>query len=75
MGKSEPKYKPSGTGLLRISAEIPLKNSPKPEIGKTWPSKGMYLPTAEVFIDSVRKLTSYKSLEVLLNKGETLAAK
>lgn len=52
-----------------------FKNSPKPEIGKTWPSKGMYLPTAEVFIDSVRKLTSYKSMEVLLTKGAPIAAK
>jgi len=53
-----------------------FKTSPKPEIGKKWPGKdAMYLPTAEVFIDSVRKLTSYKSLEVLLTKGEPLAAK
>ncbi|UZO81066.1 DUF3365 domain-containing protein [Aquimarina sp. ERC-38] len=42
----------------------------KPEIGKKWPSKGFYLPTAEVFIDSVRKITSYHSLEKLLAATE-----
>jgi len=51
-----------------------FKSSEKPTIGNTWPSKGFYLPTAEVFIDSVRKLTSYKSLEVLLKKGEAVAS-
>ena len=44
-------------------------DSTKPEIGNKWPSKGFYLPTAAVFIDSVRKLASYKSLEVLLAQG------
>ncbi|KAA1248158.1 DUF3365 domain-containing protein [Aquimarina sp. RZ0] len=41
-------------------------DSTKPTIGNKWPSKGFYLPTAETFVDSVRKLTSYKSLEKLL---------
>ncbi|WP_025739642.1 c-type heme family protein [Aquimarina pacifica] len=41
-------------------------DSTKPQIGDKWPSKGFYLPTAEVFIDSVRQLASYKSLELLL---------
>ena len=41
-------------------------DSTKPAIGSNWPSKGFYLPTAEVFIDSVRKLASYHSLEKLL---------
>lgn len=41
-------------------------DSTKPQIGNKWPSKGFYLPTAEVFIDSVRKLASYHSLEKLL---------
>lgn len=41
-------------------------DSTKPAIGRIWPSKGFYLPTAEVFIDSVRKLASYHSLEKLL---------
>ncbi len=49
-------------------------DSTKPEIGKNWPSKGFYLPTAEVFIDSVRKLASYKSLELLLSKTTEIAA-
>lgn len=51
-----------------------FKSSPKPTIGKTWPSKGFNLPTAEVFIDSVRKLTSYKSLEVLVKKGSAVTS-
>lgn len=51
-----------------------FKTSPKPVIGAVWPSKGFNLPTAEIFIDSVRKLTSYKSMEVLLKKGETVAS-
>ncbi|WP_010179922.1 c-type heme family protein [Aquimarina agarilytica] len=51
-----------------------FKNSKKPNIGKLWPSKGFNLPTAEVFIDSVRKLTSYKSLEVLVKKGAPVAS-
>ncbi len=51
-----------------------FKNSPKPVIGKTWPSKGFNLPTAEVFIDSVRKLASYKSMEVLVKKGAPIAS-
>ncbi|MBW1297662.1 c-type heme family protein [Aquimarina litoralis] len=41
-------------------------DSTKPEIGNKWPSKGFYLPTADVFVDSVRKLASYHSLEKLL---------
>ena len=57
--------------LAEIAA---FKSSPKPVIGATWPSKGFNLPTAEVFIDSVRKLTSYKSMEVLLKKGKTVAS-
>lgn len=52
-----------------------FKTSPKPVIGKKWPSKGFNLPTAEVFIDSVRKLASYKSLEVLVKKGAPVVSK
>jgi adenylate cyclase len=37
--------------------------SEKPEIGNKWPSQGKYLPTAEVFIDSIRKLTAYKTMK------------
>lgn len=51
-----------------------FKTSDKPKIGKDWPSKGFYLPTAEVFIDSVRQLASYKSLEVLLSKDASVAS-
>lgn len=51
-----------------------FKSSPKPTIGKTWPSKGFNLPSAEVFIDSVRKITSYKSLEVLVKKGSAVTS-
>ena len=51
-----------------------FKESKKPTIGDKWPSKGFYVPTAEVFIDSVRKLASYKSLEVLVKKGDPLAS-
>ena len=40
--------------------------SEKPEIGEKWPSEGKYLPTAEVFVDSVSKMVSYKSMELLL---------
>lgn len=51
-----------------------FKSSPKPAIGSTWPSKGFNLPSAEVFIDSVRKLTSYKSLEILVKKGAAVTS-
>ena len=49
-------------------------DSTKPEIGTKWPSEGFYLPTAEVFIDSVRKLTSYKTLEMLLSEKDVKIA-
>ncbi|MCK8523364.1 DUF3365 domain-containing protein [Aquimarina sp. D1M17] len=50
-------------------------DSTKPEIGQKWPSEGFFLPTAEVFIDSVRKLTSYHTLELLLSKkGSEIAS-
>ncbi len=40
--------------------------SEKPEIGKKWPAEGNYLPTAEVFLDSVKKLSSYETMKHLL---------
>ena len=43
-----------------------FKTSEKPEIGKKWPSEGKYLPTAEVFLDSVKKLTSYETMKHLV---------
>jgi len=43
-----------------------FKESPKPSIGSQWPSEGYYLPTAEVFLDSVRKMTSYETMKALM---------
>jgi hypothetical protein len=41
-----------------------FKETEKPTIGRKWPEKGYYLPTAEVFVDSVRKLVSHESMEI-----------
>lgn len=50
--------------LAEIAA---FKNSKKPEIGDKWPSAGgLYLPTPEVFLDSVRELASYETMTVLM---------
>ncbi len=43
-----------------------FKDSEKPVIGKKWPAEGKYLPTAEVFLDSVRKLSSYETMKKLV---------
>ncbi|TXG35356.1 c-type heme family protein [Seonamhaeicola maritimus] len=43
-----------------------FKDSEKPEIGKKWPAEGNYLPTPEVFLDSVRKLASYETMKQLV---------
>ncbi|WP_248722685.1 DUF3365 domain-containing protein [Seonamhaeicola sp. ML3] len=43
-----------------------FKESDKPEIGEKWPAEGNYLPTAEVFLDSVRKLASYETMKQLV---------
>lgn len=44
-----------------------FKTSDKPEIGDKWPSAGgLYLPSPEVFLDSVRELASYETMTVLL---------
>jgi len=43
-----------------------FKESEKPEIGNKWPAEGKYLPTAEVFLDSVRKLSSYETMKHLV---------
>lgn len=37
-----------------------------PEVGDKWPSEGYYLPSAEVFIDSIASLTSVETLGLLL---------
>ena len=44
-----------------------FKESEKPIIGDKWPSDGNYLPTPEVFLDSVRKLTSYETMKGLVS--------
>ena len=43
-----------------------FKNSEKPTIGKKWPAEGNYLPTPEVFLDSVKKLSSYETMKHLI---------
>ena len=43
-----------------------FKTSAKPEIGTKWPADGNYLPTPEVFLDSVRKLSSYETMKHLV---------
>lgn len=43
-----------------------FKESEKPEIGEKWPSAGKFLPTAEVFVDSVSKLVSHKSMKLFI---------
>lgn len=45
-----------------------FKKSDKPSIGSKWPVEGNYLPTAEVFLDSVKKLTSYETMKHLAAK-------
>ncbi len=49
-----------------ISEVKNFKSSNKPEIGEKWPSAGYYLPTADVFIDSVRKVNSYHTMKKLM---------
>ena len=43
-----------------------FRKSDKPEIGDKWPAEGNYLPTPEVFLDSVRKLSSYETMKHLV---------
>ncbi|OBQ55309.1 DUF3365 domain-containing protein [Tamlana sp. s12] len=43
-----------------------FKTSEKPEIGDKWPEDGKYLPSAEVFLDSVKKLSSYETMKHLM---------
>lgn len=51
--------------LAEIAA---FKESDKPTIGDQWPAEGKYLPTADVFVDSVRKLSSYTTMKELMLK-------
>lgn len=43
-----------------------FKTSDKPEVGDKWPSAGFYLPSPEVFLDSVRELSSYETMKTLM---------
>ncbi|MDO5969104.1 DUF3365 domain-containing protein [Flavivirga aquimarina] len=43
-----------------------FEKSEKPVIGDKWPVEGNYLPTAEVFLDSVKKLSSYETMKHLV---------
>jgi len=43
-----------------------FKDSEKPQIGDKWPAEGKYLPSPEVFLDSVRKLSSYETMKHLV---------
>ncbi len=43
-----------------------FEESDKPEIGDRWPAEGKYLPSAEVFLDSVKKLSSYETMKHLV---------
>ena len=43
-----------------------FKTEAIPEIGDKWPSEGFYLPTAEVFMDSVGKLASAETMVGIL---------
>ena len=45
-----------------------FSKSNKPTIGDKWPAEGNYLPTAEVFLDSVKKLSSYETMKHLIAK-------
>ena len=43
-----------------------FKKSKKPVIGNKWPEEGNYLPTPEVFLDSVKKIASYETRKALI---------
>lgn len=43
-----------------------FKSSDKPLIGTQWPSEGLFLPSPEVFLDSVKMLASTQTLDALL---------
>ncbi|GAA3629884.1 c-type heme family protein [Flavivirga jejuensis] len=43
-----------------------FEKSEKPVIGDKWPAEGNYLPTAAVFLDSVKKLASYETMKHLV---------
>ena len=41
-------------------------NSEKPKVGDKWPVEGKFLPSAKVFLDSVKKLTAYETMKKLV---------
>ena len=43
-----------------------FKSSDKPVVGKQWPSEGLFIPSPEVFLDSVKVLASTQTLDALL---------
>ncbi len=43
-----------------------FKTSSKPVVGDKWPSSGNYIPTPEVFLDSVRKISAYTTMATLM---------
>lgn len=43
-----------------------FKESEKPEIGDKWPIDGLYIPSPEVFMDSVKTLSSKGTLALLI---------
>jgi len=45
-----------------------FKDSDKPEIGEKWPAEGLFLPSPEVFTDSVRKIASYETMKKMIVK-------
>lgn len=45
-----------------------FKNQEIPEIGENWPAEGYFLPTSNVFIDSVKMLVSNSTLEGVLKQ-------
>lgn len=46
-----------------------FKEHPVPEIGNKWPAKGYYLPSTEVFLDSIKQMASVQTLNgILLSK-------
>ena len=54
--------------LAQYMSEIDgFKESEKPAIGDKWPSEGMFLPSPEVFLDSVKVLASTETLDALLD--------
>ena len=54
-----------------------FENSDKPEIGPKWPTEGLYIPSPEAFLDSVKILSGdyTKLLAASINESEAVAVK